>query len=101
VTDYKPGSGLPFGHTGAGITTSDMTPTQAKAGALTTAGAAGVTGAGEIMPAVFAHTIEGAKALGAWAARNPLQAWVALEVLKEAIPGFKKATQVIHAAPGE
>lgn len=38
VSNYKPGQGLPFGHYGMGMTTGDVTPEQAKSGALTIGG---------------------------------------------------------------
>jgi hypothetical protein len=70
------------------------------------AGPAALAGAGEIggaaadaLPSVLPHTIEGVKAIGAWAAKNPVQAYIAFQVLKELVPGAKKAIGIVKGAP--
>jgi hypothetical protein len=67
--------------------------------ALETAG--GIAGASipAALPAVLPHTIEGVKALGAWAKENPMQAYILFQVAKEFIPGVKKALGIVHDAP--
>lgn len=57
--------------------------------------------AGAALPAVIPHTIEGVKALTAWAAKNPVAAFAAYNIIKELIPGAKKAIGLVKAAPGE
>jgi hypothetical protein len=53
----------------------------------------------EAVPAVLTHTIEGVKAIGAWAAKNPVQAYLLYNVMKDLIPGAKKAIGVIKGVP--
>jgi len=53
----------------------------------------------EAVPAVLTHTIEGVKAIGAWAAKNPVQAYLLFQVMKELVPGAKKAMGVIKGVP--
>ena len=53
----------------------------------------------EAFPNVLPHTIEGVKAIGAWANKNPFTAWMIFNALKEYIPGAKKAIGFIKAAP--
>jgi hypothetical protein len=62
---------------------------------------AGIVGASipAALPAVLPHTIEGVKALGAWAKENPMQAYILYQVAKEFIPGVKKALGIVHDAP--
>jgi hypothetical protein len=50
-------------------------------------------------PNVLPHTIEGVKAIGAWANKNPFTAWMIFNALKEYIPGAKKAIGFIKGAP--
>src|SRR5580698_7238396 len=45
----------------------------------------------EAVPSVLTHTIEGVKAIGTWAAKNPVQAYLLFQVMKEIVPGAKKA----------
>ena len=82
--------------------------TKKTAQALGGAAAAGVAGPaalavpGEIadaIPAVLPHTIEGVKAIGTWAAKNPVQAYILYNIVKEMIPGAKKAMGVIKETP--
>jgi hypothetical protein len=64
------------------------------------AGAAtGATALAEAVPSVLPHTIEGVKAIGAWAAKNPVQAYLLYQVMKDLIPGAKKAMGVIKGIP--
>jgi hypothetical protein len=53
----------------------------------------------EAVPAVLTHTIEGVKSVGAWAARNPVQAYLLFQVLKELVPGAKKAMNIVKGVP--
>ena len=68
---------------------------------------AGITGSqipgviAETLPSVIPSTIAGVKAVGAWAEAHPFHAWALLNVLKEIVPGVKKAAGLVHAAPGE
>ncbi len=63
--------------------------------------AAGVSGIGaaEALPAVLPHTIQGVKAIGTWATKNPVQAYILYNVIKEMIPGAKKTMGIIKDAP--
>ncbi|MGA9305635.1 MAG: hypothetical protein WBW31_09565 [Candidatus Sulfotelmatobacter sp.] len=69
--------------------------------------AAGVTGAqipgaiAEVLPAVIPSTIEGMKSLTAWAAAHPVHAYVLYNVLKDLVPGAKKAIGLVKGAPSE
>ena len=66
------------------------------------AGPAALAGAGEagaVLPSIVPHTIEGVKAIGAWAAKNPVQAYILYQVIKELVPGAKKAMGIIKDAP--
>jgi hypothetical protein len=62
-------------------------------------GAYGLTAIPEVLPSVLPHTIEGVKALGAWASAHPIQAYMLYQVAKELLPGAKKAMGLIKAAP--
>ena len=53
----------------------------------------------EAVPSILPHTIEGVKAIGAWAAKNPVQAYLLFQVMKELVPGAKKAMGVIKGVP--
>lgn len=53
----------------------------------------------EAVPSVLAHTVEGVKAIGTWAAKNPVQAYLLFQVMKELVPGAKKAMGVIKGLP--
>jgi hypothetical protein len=65
--------------------------------------AAGTYAAGAMLPAalpsVLMHTTEGVKALGAWANAHPIQAYMLYQVVKDLVPGAKKAMGLIKAAP--
>ena len=70
------------------------------------AGPAALAGVGELggaaadaLPSVLPHTIEGVKAIGAWAAKNPVQAYIAFQVLKELVPGAKKVIGIVKGFP--
>jgi len=59
-----------------------------------------VTGAiSEALPAVLPHTIAGVKAIGAWADAHPAQAIMLMTVLKELVPGAKKALGLVRSIP--
>lgn len=53
----------------------------------------------EAVPSVLTHTIQGVKTIGAWAAKNPVQAYLLFQVMKELVPGAKKAMGVIKGVP--
>lgn len=53
----------------------------------------------EALPSVLTHTVEGVKAVIAWAAKNPVQAYLLYQVMKDLIPGAKKAIGVIKGVP--
>jgi hypothetical protein len=53
----------------------------------------------EAIPSVLAHTIDGVKAIGTWASKNPVQAYLLFQVMKEIVPGAKKAMGIIKAVP--
>ncbi|HKT87507.1 MAG TPA: hypothetical protein VJQ59_03675 [Candidatus Sulfotelmatobacter sp.] len=61
--------------------------------------AVGMGAAMDALPSVMVHTIDGVKAVGTWAAKNPVQAYLLFQVLKEAIPGLKKAAGIVSHAP--
>lgn len=63
------------------------------------AGTVGLTAIPEVLPSVLPHTIEGVKAIGAWAEAHPVQAYILFQVVKELIPGAKKTMGFIKAAP--
>jgi hypothetical protein len=64
------------------------------------AGAAtGATALAEAVPSVLPHTIEGVKAIGTWAAKNPVQAYLLYQVMKDLIPGAKKTMGIIKGVP--
>lgn len=54
---------------------------------------------GEAIPSVLVHTTEGVKAIGAWAAKNPVQAYVLYQVIKDLLPGAKKAIGIVKGMP--
>ena len=75
---------------------------------LAAAPAIGAAGAGALaaaapaenpLPSVMANTISGVKAIGAWAQANPLHAYIVFNLLKELVPGAKKAMGLIKEAP--
>jgi hypothetical protein len=53
----------------------------------------------EALPSVLTHTVDGVKAVTAWAAKNPVQAYLLYQVMKDLIPGAKKAIGVIKGVP--
>lgn len=59
----------------------------------------GMGAAVDALPSVMVHTIDGVKAVGTWAAKNPVQAYLLLQVLKESVPGLKKAMGIVSHAP--
>jgi hypothetical protein len=61
--------------------------------------ALGVTAIPEVLPSVLIHTVEGVKALGAWAEAHPYKAFMLYQVAKELLPNAKKAMGLIKAAP--
>jgi 3-phosphoglycerate kinase len=74
-------------------------------GAAATIGAVGpavLAAPGEIaqaLPSVLMHTTEGVKAFGVWASAHPIQAYMLYQVVKDLIPGAKKAMGLIKALP--
>jgi hypothetical protein len=79
-----------------------VTQTLGAAATIGTVGPAVLAAPGEIaeaVPAVLTHTIEGVKAIGAWAAKNPVPAYLLYNVMKDLIPGAKKAIGVIKGVP--
>jgi hypothetical protein len=74
-------------------------------GAAATIGAVGpalLAAPGEIaeaVPSVVTHTIDGVKAIGSWAGKNPVQAYLLFQVLKELVPGAKKAMGIVKGVP--
>ena len=74
-------------------------------GAAATIGAVGpalLAAPGEIaeaLPSVLTHTIDGVKAIGTWATKNPVQAYLLFQVMKELVPHAKKAMGVIKGVP--
>ena len=64
-----------------------------------TAGA--TAGASALLPAVLPHTVAGIKAIGTWAEANPAKAYGLFLLLKEMVPGFKKAVGIVSHAPTE
>lgn len=69
------------------------------AGAVSVPVVAGATAGAELLPDLALHTMNGVKALGTWAGANPLKAYLLYNVLKEMIPGAKKAIGFIHGLP--
>jgi hypothetical protein len=53
----------------------------------------------EAIPSVLAHTIDGVKAIGTWASKNPVQAYLLFQVMKEIVPGAKKALGIVKGVP--
>ena len=53
----------------------------------------------EALPSVLTHTIDGVKAVTAWAGKNPVQAYLLFQVMKELVPGAKKAIGVVKGVP--
>jgi hypothetical protein len=71
-------------------------------GAAATIGAVGPAAPGELaeaLPSVLTHTIDGVKAVTAWASKNPIQAYLLFQVMKELVPGAKKAIGVVKGVP--
>lgn len=71
----------------------------AKGVGMAAGGVAAGAGAAEALPAVLPHTIQGVKAIGTWATKNPVQAYILYNVIKEMIPGAKKTMGIIKDAP--
>ena len=51
------------------------------------------------LPSVLMHTVEGVKALNAWAIKNPVQAILLYHAVKELLPGAKKTMGFIKSVP--
>lgn len=79
--------------------TAQTLGTAATAGILGPAALAVPGEVAEAVPSVLAHTVEGVKAIGTWAAKNPVQAYLLFQVMKELVPGAKKAMGVIKGVP--
>ena len=71
------------------------------AGTVAATAALGGAAIPEVLPSVLPHTIEGVKAIGAWANAHPVQAYMLYQVIRELIPGAKKAMGIIKAVPTE
>jgi hypothetical protein len=69
------------------------------AGAVTGAAALALPATIEALPSVLPHTVEGVKAIGTWAAKNPVQAYVLYQVMKDLIPGARKAMGLAKGMP--
>jgi hypothetical protein len=52
-----------------------------------------------VLPSVLPHTVEGIKAIGAWAEKHPVQTYMLYNVIKELVPGAKKAIGLAKALP--
>jgi hypothetical protein len=61
--------------------------------------AVGLAALPEVIPSVLPHTIEGVKAIGAWATKNPVQAYILYNVIKDLIPGTKRAIGLVKGVP--
>jgi hypothetical protein len=59
----------------------------------------GASAVAEVLPSVLPHTIEGVKAIGSWAKANPIQAYILYQVIRDLIPGAKKAMGLIRGVP--
>jgi hypothetical protein len=59
----------------------------------------GATAIAEVLPSVLPHTIEGVKAIGSWAKANPIQAYILYQVIRDLVPGAKKAMGLIRGVP--
>jgi len=59
----------------------------------------GLTAISEALPSVLPHTIEGVKAIGAWANAHPVQAYILYQVIRDLVPGAKKAMGFIKGVP--
>jgi hypothetical protein len=53
----------------------------------------------EALPSVLTHTVDGVKAIGTWATKNPVQAYLLFQVMKELVPGAKKAIGIVKGVP--
>jgi hypothetical protein len=80
--------------------------TLAAAPVIGAAGAAALAAPGEAfnvakqaLSRVIPTTVEHVKAIGAWAHENPIHAYVIYQILKELLPGVKKAAGIIHGLP--
>jgi hypothetical protein len=78
----------------------------AGAGAIGVGGPAALAGVGEAgaaigeaLPQVIPTATAGVQAITAWAAKNPLHAYMLYQVMKELLPGAKKAIGVVKEAP--
>jgi hypothetical protein len=88
VTDYKPGQGIPFGHSGVGMRTGDITPSQAGEGLATIGAVAGATVLPEVVAGAKALVPAATKGLGAvtaWAEAHPILARAVYEGIKGAV----------------
>ena len=85
-------------HGGPKETLTNAAKTTGEAG-LAFGTAMGVAAIPEVLPSVLMHTTEGVKALGAWASAYPIQAYMLYQVVKELIPGAKKAMGLVKGIP--
>ncbi len=63
------------------------------------AGTAGLTAISEALPSVLPHTIDGVRAIGTWANAHPVQAYILYQVIRDLVPGAKKAMGLIKGVP--
>jgi len=56
-------------------------------------------GLGETLSGLVTGTTERVKALGSWAKDNPLHAYLLYQVLKDMVPGMKKAMGIVKESP--
>ena len=66
-------------------------------------GSAALVGGGaamaEAIPAVLPTTIAGVRAIGEWADKHPMHAYMLYQVIREFLPGAKKAIGIVKGAP--
>jgi hypothetical protein len=103
---YPPGAGgTPArewkpGEADAWAEAHNLSRSDAAKGELLSAGAGlAAGGIAATIPAVLPHTVEGVKAIGAWADAHPMQAYMLYNVIKELVPGAKKALGLVKGMP--
>lgn len=93
-----------------GMPTPNMTDEDKKsfakgkaAGAISVPIVAGATvGGTEVaaaLPSVLTHTVDGVKAITAWAAKNPVPAYLLYQLMRDLIPGARKAIGIVKGVP--
>jgi hypothetical protein len=61
--------------------------------------ATGLTAISEALPSVLPHTIDGVRAIGTWASAHPVQAYILYQVIRDLVPGAKRAMGLIKGVP--